>query len=229
MSDLRIALVAEGPTDAVVIEAALRATLDRPFVLTLLQPEATRWQIGTGWCGVFKWCREFAERPAVSLETDPTLPGFDLFVIHVDADVADAKYGDCGLAVEQAARELAGLPCSKPCPPPQAAADAVRERLESWLGMIAVGPRTVLCVPSKAIDAWLAAAVLPADHGLRSELECQADLASRLAVLPKSQKIRKTRRDFEARSGVLVAQWQRVRIQCTQAERFSREIADCLS
>jgi hypothetical protein len=36
MSELRVALVAEGPTDAVVVEAALKALLRRPFVLTLL-------------------------------------------------------------------------------------------------------------------------------------------------------------------------------------------------
>jgi len=47
MSDLlRIALVAEGPTDYEIIHAALRAILPRPFVMTLLQPEATRPEMG---------------------------------------------------------------------------------------------------------------------------------------------------------------------------------------
>lgn len=36
MSELRVALIAEGPTDAIVIEAALKALLPRPFVLTQL-------------------------------------------------------------------------------------------------------------------------------------------------------------------------------------------------
>lgn len=228
MSDLRIALVAEGPTDAVAIEAALRATLGRSFILTLLQPEATRPQIGTGWCGVLKWCREFAARPAASLEADPTLPGFDLFVIHVDADVAEGSYGDCGESVGEAGRTLASLPCSEPCPPATAAADAMRQRLKSWLGMVEVGSRTVLCVPSKAIESWLAAAVLPADHALLAGLECRLDLGSRLAVLPKSLRIRKNRREFEARSWVLVAEWQRVRSHCIQANRFSLEVAAIL-
>ena len=39
---LRIALVAEGPTDRIVIEAALKAILgERTFVLTQLQPEGS--------------------------------------------------------------------------------------------------------------------------------------------------------------------------------------------
>lgn len=111
MSELRVALIAEGPTDSVIIEAALKAILgDRPFTLTTLQPEATASWRGTGWCGVFKWCREFATRSFASLVTDPTLPGFDLFVIHVDVDVADLSYADGGAAVSAAAQGLPSLP-----------------------------------------------------------------------------------------------------------------------
>lgn len=46
MSELRVALIAEGPTDSVLIEAALKAILGRPFTLAPLQPEATRPQMG---------------------------------------------------------------------------------------------------------------------------------------------------------------------------------------
>ena len=68
MSDLRIALVAEGPTDCIIIEAALKAVLGQPFVLTQLQPEPTRPDMGGGWGGVFKWCQEFRLRGAASRE-----------------------------------------------------------------------------------------------------------------------------------------------------------------
>lgn len=70
MSELRVALVAEGPTDAVVIEAALRALLPRPFVLTQLQPEPTRPKLGTGWGGVLRWCLDFAKRGHTSIESE---------------------------------------------------------------------------------------------------------------------------------------------------------------
>ena len=57
MSDpLRIALVAEGPTDGVVIESALRSMLDeRPFVLKQVFPEGSIsfGELGGGWIGVF--------------------------------------------------------------------------------------------------------------------------------------------------------------------------------
>lgn len=51
MSEPRIALVAEGQTDLVVIEAALKAIVPSRFTLNLLQPEATKPEMGTGWGG----------------------------------------------------------------------------------------------------------------------------------------------------------------------------------
>lgn len=94
MSDLRVALIAEGPTDRIIIESALRAILPAPFVLTQLQPEPTRPDLGGGWGGVLKWSREFYSRGAASLEDDPTLQLYDLFIIHIDADVTDFSYSD---------------------------------------------------------------------------------------------------------------------------------------
>ena len=62
MSDrLRIALVAEGPTDRIVIEAALRSTLgSRPFVLNQFQPvgSVAFGPMGSGWSGVYRWCQQ---------------------------------------------------------------------------------------------------------------------------------------------------------------------------
>ena len=225
MSDLRVAVVAEGPTDAVLIDAALKAVLPRSFSTVLLQPEATRPAVGTGWCGVFKWCREFAARRTAQLEADPTLPGFDLFVIHVDSDVAECGYGDCGAAIETAARGLPQLPCSRVCPPPADAADEVRTRLMAWLNVTAVGPRTVLCVPSKSVEAWLAAAVLPCTSPLLTGIECSFNVEGRLASLPVKRRIRKTRREYINHAKTITAQWGRVRKLCSQAERFSQEVA----
>jgi len=48
MSELRIALVAEGLTDYEVIKAALNAVLPNSFVMQQLQPEATQPKLRTG-------------------------------------------------------------------------------------------------------------------------------------------------------------------------------------
>lgn len=39
MSELRIGLAVEGPTDALVIEAGLNAFLEKPFISVILQPD----------------------------------------------------------------------------------------------------------------------------------------------------------------------------------------------
>ena len=56
MSEIRIGVAAEGPTDIVVIQAALNRIIDGPFVLTQLQPETSErltdnlfGRKGTGW------------------------------------------------------------------------------------------------------------------------------------------------------------------------------------
>lgn len=227
MSNLRIALVAEGPTDFLVIEAALKAILPRPFVLQLLQPEATRPDLGNGWGGVLKWCRDGCQRGYGALENDPTLALFDLLIIHLDADVADKSYADCGDEIEQAATQHGWepLPCAVPCPPSQDTVEQLKSVLLSWLGVAEAGDKTVLCIPSKAVESWLAAAVLPDTSALLAGLECTMNLEARLAALPKAQRIKKTRREYLQHAGAVSARWERVCAQCSQAEVFHRHIA----
>lgn len=210
MSEPRIALVAEGPTDRIVIEAALKAILARPFVLTQLQPEATRPAMGTGWGGVFKWCQQFRQRGATRIEADATLSGFDLVIVHLDADVADKTYADCGEAVAQAAACLLPLPCALPCPPPGDTVAALEAVLLNWLGMASALP----------------AAVLPPGHTLLTGLECCSDLETRLGALPKTQKIRKTQRDYQGRASLVTSNWTMVTTQCQQAAAFTQQVGD---
>jgi len=227
MSDLRVALVAEGPTDAIVIEAALKALLPRPFVLTHLQPEPTRPKLGTGWGGVLRWCLDFATRGHARFEDDPTLPGFDLFVVHIDADVAEKRYVD----VSDEIADLAGqrgwptLPNAIECPPPSGSADVMRTCLLAWAGMPAPGPKTVLCVPSKAVEAWLTAATFDNGHALQNGLECNLNVEAQLKALPIAQRIKKTSRDYRTHERTIAEAWSVVRQRCTQAERFSTEVA----
>lgn len=231
MSELRVALVAEGPTDAIVIQAALKALLPRPFVLTQLQPELTRPKLGTGWGGVLRWCLDFAKRGHARVEDDPTLPDFDLFVLHVDADVADKKYDDVSVEIAELAGQCGWptLPNVIPCPPPSGSADAMRSCLLAWAGMQVPGPKTVLCVPSKAVEAWLAAATLDGGHALQNGLECNVNVESQLSALPVAQRVKKTSRDYRAHERTMTEGWPEVRQRCTQADRFSSEVAAVFS
>jgi hypothetical protein len=225
---LRVALVTEGRTDAVMIEAALRALLPRSFLPTRLQPEERhRPELGSGWGGVLRWCLDFATRGYPRFEDDPTLPGFDLFVVHIDADVAAMNYADVSPEVAALASQLAWptLPLVIPCPPPSGGADAMRMCLLAWSGLRAPGPRTVFCVPSQAIESWLAAAVLKDGHPLLAGLECTLNIDRQMAVLPKGQRIKKTLNEYRAHQHTVTKAWPTVRQRSSQAERFSADVA----
>ena len=225
MSDLRIALVAEGPTDYVVIEAALKSVLAKPFTMLQLQPEATQGIMGAGWCGVLKWSQAAHQRHQLhhgSLDTDPTLVGFDLIIIHLDVDVASKQYDDCGRALAAIAQDSnwGSLPCKQPCPPVSDTVDFLGEVIKSWLGQVTPGDRTLFCLPAQSSGTWLAAAVLDSSHPLLANAECELNLESRLEQLPKAQRIKKTKRDYEKHAAHITQKWLQVKQICTQAEDF---------
>ncbi|MEX8506553.1 hypothetical protein [Leptothrix ochracea] len=226
MSELRIALVAEGPTDYALIHAALQAILPRSFVLTQLQPEATQPHMGAGWGGVMKWCDAVGQRHAGSLDDDPLLGGVDLLIIHLDVDVAGSCYAQCGPAVEAmaAAKGWAALPCTQPCPPVGDSVTPLAAALHSWLGQAHTGHKTILCLPAQSTGTWLAAAALPQGHALLAGAECHRDLEARLGQLAKGQKIRKTVRDYRAFAHRVVDNWATVKALCSQAQAFERAV-----
>lgn len=233
MSDpLRIALVAEGPTDRIVVEAALRSILGaRAFVLTQLQPEDSSvfGPLGGGWGGVYKWCKQSARRGGGRLSGDRLVfQGYDLLLLHVDADVAAQKYGDANVAPEGSDLPL---PCEHACPPASATANALRAVLASWCGEVAAPPGTVFCVPSKSTEAWVVATLYPNDSAVQSGIECHPDPETRLGVQPKRVRIAKTKRDYQRCSAAFEAAWTRIASAdaCGEALRFHDELTDSVA
>jgi hypothetical protein len=224
MSEFRIALVAEGPTDYEVIQAALKAILPKPFVMVQLQPEATQGIMGTGWCGVLKWCQAAQQRHSGSLDTDPTLVGFDLLIVHLDVDVASKQYADCGTLVEDIAEEnnWRDLPCAQQCPPISDTVDLLVKVIKSWVGQSTAGGQTLFCLPAQSSGTWLAAAVLPLAHPLLVDSECNLSLESRLGQLPLKARIKKTPREYRLHAPRITEQWSQVKQVCTQAEHFEQ-------
>ncbi|MDJ0837357.1 MAG: hypothetical protein QNK37_12635 [Acidobacteriota bacterium] len=231
MSDLRIALIAEGVTDQIVIEAALKAILkDKTFVLTLLQPEETdalggHSRTGGGWGGVYRWC---LQRQAMS----PTpcavsmLQGFDLVIFHLDADVARARYSEAGITD----RPIDDLPCELPCPPALDTVYALRKVIIDWPGMRTVTRPPVYCIPSQSTETWMAAAMFPQER--TPNLECREDLLLRLAQCPreirlirfKQGKPKKQKRRFEEHATTLTRYWEAVKATCTTADLFEEDV-----
>ncbi len=229
MSDpVRIALVAEGPTDRIVIEAAIRSMLgERPFVLRQLQPEESVafGPPGTGWGGVYRWCKDSARRGNGRLSGDGLVfIGYDMLVLHLDADVADEVYRNARIVADPADGLL---PCARPCPPASATTDALRTVLLSWCGEVAEPADVVICMPSKSMETWVVAAVIPGDVMMRQVPECFARPAMRLAQQPKKRRFAKTEKEYAARAHLFCAGWPAVR-QLGESERFQREFLAAL-
>jgi len=224
---LRIGLVVEGPTDRIVIGAVLQSILGgRPFVLTQLQPEDSLafGPLGSGWAGVYRWCKKATARGNGRLASDALLfLSLDLLILHLDADVAGKRYED-----ENSIRPDPGdghLPCEQPCPPASASTDRLRQVLLSWCGETVTPPKTVICMPSKSTEAWVVAALYPADIAMKREIECLPDPESRLSQQPRRTRIHKTQKDYSNRSSAIAKAWPRLASpeSLGEALRFQRE------
>jgi hypothetical protein len=225
---INIALVAEGITDYEVLTAAIESMLNgRSFDMKLLQPEESvaftgggnAGPLGGGWRGVYKWCLQAVERGGGSLREDPLFAGYDLLVLHLDADVAmedPAKDGNKPIP------ELEGvLPCVKPCPPPNATTDLLRKVFLSWIGETQTPPKTILCTPSKSTEAWVMAAFFPNDNEMiRRGWECHPNPASRLAQQPVGKRFAKRQQDYQVRHADLQERWPSIVERLSEARRF---------
>ena len=114
--------------------------------------------LGAGWPGVYRWCKQAAQRGAGRLSNDALLfAKYDLLVLHLDADVASKTYEEGSVAADV---QDGALPCELGCPPASATTAALRSVLLSWCGEGGTPNRTVTCIPSKNTEAWVLAALL---------------------------------------------------------------------
>ena len=231
-SALRIALVAEGWTDRIVIEAAVSDLVGgQAFALKLIQPEdpAATAPFAVprpfGWAGVYRWCREVVDR-AGRLRDDVIFAGYDILIFHLDADVANSNYAAAHI---NDAPNLTDLPFSSlVCPPPSTTTDPLRLVLLRWAGETQTPAATVLCSPSKCIEAWVLAALHPQDPAVTGgNLECSVSPANLLQAKPSAERLirsgKKDKARYQARQQEIANAWPQVRQICTEAERFSLE------
>ncbi len=232
MSDsqpLRIAIAAEGPTDAIVLRAILDAVLPgMEFEVQTLQPEmsAAFSTTGQGWVGVNRWCRQASAEGSGAVSGSSVLKFHDVVVVQVDADVAGMEYSS-GSITNPPANDL---PCEKPCPPPGDTTDSLRNVILTWLGESTQPPQLVLCTPSKSIETWVLAALCPKNSLVkRSDWECRKNPEGQFATLPKSEKFAKRPADYEERRDGIVTGWPVVSSRLSEASRFEADVVSAVS
>ena len=225
---LRIAAAVEGPTDAIVLKAILKALLqDEEFEFQTLQPEgsdafgsAPSGSTDAGWVGVYRWSRQSLREGGGSVSGSSVLSYHDVLIVHVDADVAGKTYASG--SIRDAPCE--DLPCEEPCPPPHETTNALRAVVLNWLGEHECPPRIVLCTPSKSIEAWVLAAIRPENNVVRrDDWECRPNPEGQLAALPRDRRFKKRRDDYRRRQSEIEKAWPQVSARLTEAARFEEE------
>lgn len=222
---IRVAFVAEGPTDYVVLRAAVRALLGgRDFEPVPLKPEldeSLRTKSASGWGGVYFWCRQTVEQAGGPASSNPLFTFDDsLVVIQVDADIARRSYAD----YEITDAPTDDLPCGEDCPPPSATTDALRAVMLGWLNETAVPPHTVLCTPSKSIETWVLVGLFPEnEQAVRANIECRWGLDVQLRKYGLIKGRQKLIEQYRANEESFRKAWPNVRAKCSEAERFSQE------
>lgn len=226
MSDpLRVAFVTEGPTDLVLLQAAVRALLGgKDFEPIRLRPEvdeSLRAKSASGWGGVYFWCRQMVEQAAGPASNNPLFAmGETIVVIQVDADIARRSYAD--YEITNAPND--DLPCEQPCPPPSATTDALRSVLLGWLGESSVPPGAVLCIPSKNIETWLLVGLFPENEQVaKDNVECRWGLEKQLPKYGIMKGGQKLIYQYAANAANFQDAWEEIRLRCSEADRFSTE------
>lgn len=232
MSDpVRIAIVAGGKTDIALLAAAVKATLPgRALVLRALEPELSvdfkrvHTGLGEGWSAVYRWCQQAVDQAGGPLRDNPLFLNVDVLVVQLDADVADSSYASAN--IKDAATDL---PCRKDCPPPSATTNALRAVLLRWMAEADTPRSVVVCTPSKALEAWVLAGLYPEDRFVRDgRLECRDSPVLLLQSKPQEGRfVRGGKKQVDVyigRAEEFGAAWPRVRVTCTEAERFANDL-----
>ncbi|MEW6429394.1 MAG: hypothetical protein AB1568_15325 [Thermodesulfobacteriota bacterium] len=201
-------------------------------ILTFLQPEpdlpsGAAGALGGGWGGVYRWCRQLVSmQEPVAL--NPSLSGFDLILLHLDADVAGERYENANIT-----NGSADLPCRQPCPPAADSVDGLRRVVLSWLeldGDTTPPARWVFCNPSLCSETWLITALYrEREPGIMIDIECNQTLEHWLANRPirEGRFIRSGKKQTSAYRNVeslLTNSWDAICNHCTQAGRFTDEL-----
>lgn len=161
MSDLRIGIIAEGPTDIIIIEKIVKLVFkDYRVVCVEISPTPDELDgiidkpEGFGWGGVYKICRNLKDKLEI---IEAGNGSFDMIVIQVDGDVMFVTY-------ESAKIHDAKIPTELPCYIKDATIEKNCSFLESvicnWIERD-VDSNIILCIPYINTELWAAYCLYP--------------------------------------------------------------------
>ncbi|MCF8031331.1 MAG: hypothetical protein K9K39_10595, partial [Desulfohalobiaceae bacterium] len=152
----------------------------------------------------------------------------------VDADVAGMTYNSAKIDDPPSN----DLPCEYPCPPASRTVDALYNVVRGWLDPSHPGAKAVICIPSKCIEAWAAAALYgPNDPDLVDNLECSFEVIPYLQAKPANERLvkvhegkwRKVKGNFKKAQHTISSRWSDVKNYCPHAARLQEEVERALA
>jgi hypothetical protein len=210
---IRVGIVAEGPSDWMVLEELiLSVEPDAEFVH--IRPDMTL-DSGSahGWKGVRAWCRDMGPRLEAFLTGIPEY-SIHLLVVHVDCSMAH------------------NVGASYPCPPADATSKALREVVVDWLQRPSLPGFVILATPSQSSDTWVVAALDPPYEG-SSVLECdlgvERELVRRRLLRLRDGEVKKQATRYRPLVKQMAGRIGEVCATCPEAGRFRAELVDAIS
>lgn len=234
MRDLTIGVVAEGPTDYVIIEALIQKFVPGEHNFLLLQPEGsatagfgTR---GGGWPGVQRFCELIpSEFGGLQAFMSKTTPHMDILVIHLDGDVAREK----------------GIACFVEGPDIIQTSENLKEKILGWLKADRSDQQVVFCIPFDNSETWVLCAFdvntdyhNPPEHFLEWLEKPEWIISHQAYRKPKrilkrdsgTGKPKKSQRKYsEEIVPVILQNWVNIRAICVQANAFEQDFINAVS
>ncbi len=229
-----IGTVVEGPTDRLLLEAIINHIYPGEHFFRPLQPAdlgETFGVKGTGWKGVRQFC---LTELSVSISDYIIDYGFDLLVIHVDADIANEQ------DLQEDIDDLV-VAVSQPCPPILPTVEKLRVVIMNWLHLndgAQLPAQVIFAIPAQNSEYWVFAALFPDDELCqRVDYECfrqhHQHPAYRLSLSEygrvlrrKDGKIKKSRTRYRTVLPDVVNGWVDACRICTQARAFTDELVN---
>ena len=234
-----IGIVSEGPTDYMVIKAAIDRITGEENRYLSLQPEPDMMgRYGNGWKGVWRWCKE---TPSINMLMQEVHPSIDAIVIQMDGDVI-RKEKEAHCLCESTVCEYKGtvfpLYCEKvkekqcpvdlPCKNHEIGIDG---RINHGVSILssAIGDEDMthisIIIPCDSTDAWVVAAYDEID-----DVEMIADPWKNIIARKKFYHDIRVRGDkkntitYASFSKTVVDRWGKVTEKCSTAKMFENEI-----
>ena len=233
-----IGIVSEGPTDYLVLKAAIDTITGESNRYLSLQPERDMiGRFGNGWKGVWRWCKETESVTVLMKEIQPQI---DAIVIQMDGDVI-RKEKEAHCLCDTTSCENKGkvfpLYCDKhvsecsviiPCESHESGIEAMMEHGEELLKSALDADdmsQIAITIPCDSTDAWVVAAYDGTD-----DIETREDPWKTIIAKKKTYHGIRVRGDkknvltYAVFSDRVAESWNEVTQKCISAKRLEQEV-----